>query len=302
MDLSKIEIIDESILDKDFLYYYLKSPIARHFMISHSDGSTVVHLLTKAVLKMKMTIPDLEIQRKIVRILSALDEKIELNNKQNIMLEKIAFVLYNNFIKYLNESNSKHLNLGNIANCKLGGTPSRNKPEYWNGDINWVNSGSINSFRIIEPSELITDEGLKHSSTVLLPKGTTVLAITGATLGQVSRLEIASCANQSVIGIIGNEKISNEYIYLTILNNIQELTNKQTGGAQQHINKNDVSEFEVLMPEQDLMTKFTKQVKPFFDKISINCFENKNLSRIRDILIPKLISGEIDLGKIDICR
>ena len=103
--------------------------------------------------------------------------------------------------------------LGNVCKCLLGGTPSRNKEDYWNGDIAWINSGEVNEFRITKPSEYITEEGLKNSATKLLPRKTTVLAITGATLGQVSLLEIDTCANQSVIGVLENEILPYEYIY-----------------------------------------------------------------------------------------
>jgi len=88
--------------------------------------------------------------------------------------------------------------LGDMVKCVLGGTPSRVRDDFWGGDVPWINSGKINEFRIVEPSEYITTLGLSKSNTTLMPKGTTVLAITGATLGQVSILGIDSCANQSV--------------------------------------------------------------------------------------------------------
>ncbi len=190
--------------------------------------------------------------------------------------------------------------LKKYASCILGGTPSRTKEEYWNGNINWINSGEINKFRILEPSEMITELGLQKSSTTLLSVGTTVLAITGVTLGQVSRLEIDTCANQSVVGVTSNSYLSNEYIYLSILNNIGEIIKNQTGGAQQHINKGNVENFKILVPSQIVIEKFNKIVKPIFYKIRENCFESRNLEKLRDTLLPKLMNGEIDLDNIEI--
>ena len=208
--------------------------------------------------------------------------------------------MYFELVSHLDDSNSSSKQIKEVSKCVLGGTPSRAKSEYWNGNINWINSGEVNKFRIIDASEKITELGLQKSSTALLPKGTTVLAITGATLGQVSRLEIDSCANQSVIGIIPNNIELNNYIYLSIFNTINDLILKQTGGAQQHINKNDVETHEIIIPNDKLLKEFDERTRSMFDKISITCFENKRLEQLRDTLLPKLMNGEIDLDNIEI--
>ena len=189
--------------------------------------------------------------------------------------------------------------LGSVCKCLLGGTPSRNKEEYWNGKIAWINSGEINEFRITKPSEYITQEGLKKSATKLLPKKTTVLAITGATLGQVSLLEINSCANQSVIGLLENEDIFHEYIYPLIKNRIDDLCSHMTGGAQQHINKNNVEQLEILVPPKKILVEYKQIATPIYSLISNICFESQKISKLRDSLLPRLMSGELKLDKIN---
>ena len=190
--------------------------------------------------------------------------------------------------------------LGNLCNCVLGGTPSRAKPEYWNGQIPWINSGEVNNFRIIQPSETITELGLSKSSTKLLPAKTTVVAITGATLGQVSLLEIDACANQSVVGIIPNSNYPYEYIYPLIKQNINVLTSHQTGGAQQHINKQNVEGLKILVPTASDLEKYCNTVCGLYEMIANNCFENEHLKSLRDTLLPKLMSGELDVSDIDL--
>jgi len=128
-----------------------------------------------------------------------------------------------------------------------------------------------------------------------LPKGTTVLAITGATLGQYSRLELESCANQSVVGILESDEASNEFIYLSISNGIERLISAQTGGAQQHINKEDVNSFLILYPGTKLMTNFTNFVKSMFAEIGILLNQSNRYEEIRDALLPRLISGELQI-------
>ena len=180
----------------------------------------------------------------------------------------------------------------------MGGTPSRAKLEYWNGHIPWINSGEVNNFRITKPSERITELGLRKSATKLLPSKTTVIAITGATLGQVSLLEIDACANQSVVGVLPNEKLPYVYIYPYINANIQELITHQTGGAQQHINKQNVESMQVTIPTAKVLKEYTTAVRSMYEMIANNCFEIEYLTQLRDMLLPRLISGEIDVSEI----
>ena len=290
---------DEEKVDGLFLYYYFKNSyqMLRNLSDDHSSRGSITTAMIK---NLEVDFPNLTNQKKISTILYSLDKKIELNNEINNNLHELCNNMYFELISQLDDSNSSNKKIKEVSKCVLGGTPSRAKTEYWNGNINWINSGEVNKFRITDASETITDLGLQKSSTTLLPKGTTVLAITGATLGQVSRLEIDSCANQSVVGIIPNEIELNNYIYLSILNTIDDLVLKQTGGAQQHINKNDVETHEIIVPKEDLLKEFDKKVNPIFDKISLTCFENKKLEELKDTLLSKLMNGEINIDKIKI--
>ena len=120
-----------------------------------------------------------------------------------------------------------------------------------------------------------------------------MIAITGATLGKVSLLEINSCANQSVVAIKYSDEIPSEYIYFYIKNNIDDIISSQTGGAQQHINKQNILDTNLLIPKKYFLKKYFKISKPFFDLISDNCFRIEQITKIRDTLLPKLMSGEI---------
>lgn len=259
-------------------------------------------------------LPSLNLQEQIADFISMFDNKIELNRRINDNLEQQAQALFKSwFVGFEPFKEGKFVDselgripegwrverLGSVCKCLLGGTPSRNKEEYWNGKIAWINSGEINEFRITKPSEYITQEGLKKSVTKLLPKKTTVLAITGATLGQVSLLEIDSCANQSVIGLLENEDIFHEYIYPLIKNRIDDLCSHMTGGAQQHINKNNVEQLEILVPPKKILVEYKQIATPIYSLISNICFESQKISKLRDSLLPRLMSGELKLDKIN---
>ena len=183
----------------------------------------------------------------------------------------------------------------------LGGTPSRKNEDFWtNGTIPWINSSMVNELRVTNESELITEEALNRSSTKLMPPRTTLLAITGATLGQVSLTEKVVCANQSVVGVYDQKNIYNEYIYLNFCTNIQRIINKAGGGAQQHINKEIVNQTFVLIPKESLILKFSEIVQPIFDQIKNLILSNTNLKQTRDYYLPKLISGKVDVSDLNI--
>lgn len=293
---------NKELLDSDFLYYRLKATYI------DGEGSVQAQLTVPMISNYKIYIPSLSAQRRIASILSSLDDKIAINRRICENLEAQAQALFKHwFIDFAPFKDGQFVEselgmipegwrvytLGEICKCELGGTPSRANKSYWGGNIAWINSGEVNKFRICEASEYITEEGLNHSATKLLPVKTTVLAITGATLGQVSLLEIDSCANQSVVGVKENSKIPYTFIYPAIKSKIKELVNMQTGGAQQHINKDNIQSLKIVLPPQKIMEEYKSISLHLYEEIGNLCFENLRLSTLRDTLLPKLMSGEI---------
>ena len=294
-----------------YLYYLLKTlPLS-----SFGGGSAVPTLNRNHIhpLVVKHN-PNIDVQKRIAFILKSLDDKIELNWRINDNLEKQAQALFKSwFVHFETFKDGEFVeselgmipkgwrveSLGNVCKCLLGGTPSRNKEDYWNGDIAWINSGEVNEFRITKPSEYITEEGLKNSATKLLPRKTTVLAITGATLGQVSLLEIDTCANQSVIGVLENEILPYEYIYPLINDRISELCSHMTGGAQQHINKNNVEGLSIIVPPSDVIERYKEKTSPIYNLIGNKCIETQIITSLRDSLLPKLMSGEVKVNEVN---
>ena len=258
-----------------------------------------------------------------VQCLAALDDKIELNRKMNATLEAMARALFRDWFVDFGPTRAKMegrepylspdlwslfpdqldevgkpegwelSSIGSKLRTMLGGTPSRKDMALWGGQIPWINSGKANEFRVIEPSEYITEQGFEKSSTKLLPRRTTLIAITGATLGQVSLNEIETCANQSIVGVIGSADYPGEFVYLWVKENIDSLVAAQTGGAQQHINKGNVDELSFLCPTPELLNAWLDLMKPIFDQISANCFGSRTLAQTRDLLLPRLMSGEL---------
>ena len=311
-------------IDLKYFFYMTKAP--DFFPLR---GSAQPFISQTDIRELYVKIPELRVQKAIGKLLYELEKKIEVNAACAKTLEDIAQTIFKSwFIDFdpvkakmagekpegmdaataalfpdsMEESEFGLIPKGweirkieSLCETLLGGTPSRTRDEFWGGKIPWINSGKVNDFRITAASEYITELGLGKSATKLLPKGTTVLAITGATLGQFSRLEIDCCANQSVVGIVGSAEASNEFIYSNIKNGIQRLISAQTGGAQQHINKEDVNAFSIVYPGKKLIDAFTYVVGGMFAEIGVLLNQSISLAEIRDSLLPRLISGELQI-------
>ena len=181
--------------------------------------------------------------------------------------------------------------LGKVLRTELGGTPSTKNKEFWNGDFPWLNSGEIANFPIIDSELKITEAGIKNSATTLMPKGTCVLSITRHL--RPSILGVDSCANQSVVGIFESEKIKNSFIYPYLVNDIPRLMTLRSGAQQPHINKGTVDESKLIAPSDNVLDKYYSLVDSYYDKILNNTFQNKQLSELRDWLLPMLMNGQV---------
>ena len=295
---------------RDYIYYFLNNPTIIKSVNTITSQSAQPNINLTQIGDIEISLPPIETQKKIADILSAYDDLIENNQKQIKLLEEATQRLYKEWFIDLHfpgyESTPisggipqgwKKQKIGESFLTFLGGTPSREKNEYWeNGTISWINSGKVNELRVVEPSERITELALQKSATKLLPKHTTILAITGATLGQVSYTEIETCANQSVVGIVDKTENYSEYIYCFIKNNIEKIILKATGGAQQHINKEIVNEYYILIPCDKISRAFKLFANPIFNKMANLLNENIALTEVRDRLLPKLMNGEIEVA------
>ena len=236
---------NSNMLSRDFLFYLLMNKDFFEKANLLARGAAQPDLPHSLFNSIEITYPDISTQQNITKILSNYDSLLENYQKQIKLLEESTQRLYKEWfvdLRFPGHENTKivdgvpegwsYMKIKDRYKTVLGGTPSRSINNYWGGDISWINSGEINKLRIINPSEKITIDGYNNSSTKLMPIHTTILAITGATLGQVSYTEIETCANQSVVGIIDEKNTTNEYLYLNIYNNIHSIPLFPDGGIQ----------------------------------------------------------------------
>ena len=315
-------VISAKKVDHKFLYYYVTSDRYTEFLTSIADThtSTYPSFNPDVIENSFCPYPNYKEQKSIAKIFSDLDEKIEVNRKMNEILEELGQTLFKRWFvdfefpdekgKLYRSSGGEMIEselgeipegwkvseIGEELETMLGGTPARAKKGFWTGGtIGWINSGAINDFPIIKPSDMITEEAVKKSATKLMPIKTVVLpfVISLDKEIKISILGFSTCGNQSVIGIIENKKIPAEYIYYWVNYMKKDIYSWATGGAQQHINQKVVVDTPILIPDDQTMNKYKTILRSVFDKIINNAHEILSLEQIRGSLLPKLMTGKI---------
>lgn len=180
-----------------------------------------------------------------------------------------------------------------------GGTPKRSEANYWGDEIKWLSSGEVRDVIAFETKEKITQSGLNNSSAKLWPMYTTVVAMYGATAGQVCLLADEMTSNQACCGLIP-KKHHRSFMFISARNSISSLADKASGSAQQNLNKALVSNHTSLLPPDSILMFYESLALPLLDAWIQNSLENKKLSEVRDALLPKLLSGELSVADLEL--
>jgi type I restriction enzyme S subunit len=283
-----------------FLSFYFGQESFKETVRRIAVGATMPSINTTILSEIKIKIPHLNYQIAIAEILSSLDDKIDLLHRQNKTLELLAETLFRQwFVEEVNDSYEVVSIVDVCERINSGGTPPTRNEAYYNGDINWYSTKELNDKFLFESNSKITKEGLENSSAKLFPENTIVIAIYAApTVGRLGILGNEGAFNQAACGFIANEEIiCFEYLYFHLYISRQKLNEMASGSAQQNLNVGIIKAFEILLPPRDLMQKFKEQVKPIFQKIKSHTKQIHTLTQLRDTLLPKLMSGEVRVGK-----
>jgi type I restriction enzyme S subunit len=187
--------------------------------------------------------------------------------------------------------------VGTIGDCCIqiqnGGTPSRKEPRFWEGGtIPWLTSAEVKQPIIVDTENSITEAGLEASSAKWVAPLSTVVALYGATAGQVSLVALRLTTNQAVCALVPKQYCE-FFNYLWMRSATPDLENQAVGSAQQNISQGIVARTRVLIPSHAVMVAFDKTVRPVFFRWISNLHESRTLAALRDALLPKLIRGEI---------
>ena len=304
--------------DPKFIYYFLKT-LRLERLDSGSSNPTLNRNFVHALNANK---PEPSAQQKIAAVLSALDAKIDCNNRISAELEAMAKTLYDYWFvqfdfpdasgKPYKSSGGKMVynatlkreipsgwhdsNVLAVADLLGGGTPAKKKPDYWGGDIPFFTptdaDGSIFKF---STADYITSEGLKGSSTKLFSKHTVFITARGS-VGRLVLAGVDMAMNQSCYALRAKTGVSHVFLFFLAKELIHHLHVKSSGSVFDSIVSNDIELTKLAIPKGEVIEMFAAVVEPAFEKIANNTKENQQLAQLRDWLLPLLMNGQVTVA------
>ncbi|EAK1018936.1 restriction endonuclease subunit S [Campylobacter coli] len=312
--LLKIRLDNTKILNSYFIYNF-NSPIMQGKILESTLGSAIKNIASVKILKqIKIPLPPLKEQERIVGILdesfAKIDESIKILEQDLLNLDELMQSALQKAFNPLKDNAKENYklpqgwewkSLGEIANTSSGGTPSRNKKEYWeNGNIKWLKSGELNDGYIDFIEENITEEAIKNSSAKIFQKGTLLIAMYGATAGKLGILNLDSTTNQAICAFLHkdkNIKFLEKFLFYFLFFLRDKIIKDSFGGAQPNINQTYIKNLQIPLPP----IKEQEQIASHLDELSShvkNLKQNyqaqiKDLQELKNSLLDKAFKGNL---------
>ena len=268
-----------------------------------SGQSAQPGLAVSELAKQLISVPALSLQNKIASILSSLDDKIELNRRLNDNLEQQAQAY---FQELFIDNVAPELVLGTISDLGTvvgGSTPSKAKPEYYTTKgIAWITPKDLsnNKVKFISHGEHdITEFGLKNSSASIMPKGT-VLFSSRAPIGYIAISSGEVTTNQGFKSVVPKSEIGTAFVYYSLKHNLPIIEGMASGSIFKEISGNTMKNVPVFIPDTETLAQFNHFCDFIFSQQQILEEQNQSLANLRDSLLPKLMSGELDVSELNI--
>ena len=296
-------------IDEDFIYYLVCSPLVREPAIKSMVGSSGrQRVQTDVVQNLEIMVPDYEEQKQISGILKSLDDKIVVNTEINKNLEQQAQAIFKAwFVDFepFNEEMPSDWIIGTVDDLGTeiicGKTPPTKKKEYYGGNTPFITIPDMHGCVYnVSTERYLSAAGVALQPKKTLPPNTVCVSCIG-TAGLVNLVSEKSQSNQQINSIVPKEGISAYYIYL-LMQTLSETINKlgQSGSTIVNLNKTQFGKIQVAIPSEQVLCNFDTLCKPLFEMILSNQKENIELANLRDALLPKLMSGELDVSDIDL--
>lgn len=301
----KMSLAPNSIMVKfngnnDFYFHWLRSYNGQQMLKSIVTGSAQPKFNKTNFKEMLAPVPPLEEQQKIAAILSALDEKIAINRAINDNLQQQLFSLYENMA--MTSPCLKEYTLSSLCDFQEGYVnPPQTHPEYFDGEVKWLRAVDINESFIIETSRTLTKAGFESAKkSALLFKPNTIAISKSGTIGRLGIIADYMCGNRAVINIAPHDTNMLAFIYCFLKGKQREFPDMAVGSVQKNLYVSLLEPLTVFMPDDELLTEFNAVGNSILNKIYNNCIENTELANLRDTLLPKFMSGEIDVSAVQL--
>ena len=292
--------IDPLKVNPKYIKYYCQSDAYKNWVKSFNTGSTRGNINAQTFGNMEISLPPREQQDYLVSILEPLDEKIAINRAINDNLYEMVNAYYTSLFK---DVESEMTTIENYAErIYSGGTPATSNAAYWDGAFGWFSSGETRNRFVISTEKSITQTGIDNSSTKLAAKYDIVMASAGQgfTRGQTSMLLIDTYVNQSVIVIHADRNIL-PYLFWNLANRYEELRAiSDSSSIRGSLTTKMIAAFEIPLANTDVIQTFSDFAWAVIPQIENNLLENERLAALRDSLLPKLMSGELDVSAVEL--
>ncbi len=242
-----------------YLFYFLKDK--KEYLNSLGRGATFKEISKGIVEKVVVPLPPKPTQLSIVSELDKLNELIRIKKEQLKDYDTLAQSIFYEMFGDPMEEGWDVKELGDICKTSSGGTPSKAHTEYYNGEIMWLRSGEVSQGDIYNTEQTITLLGLENSSAKIFPVNTVVIAMYGATVGQVGILRKEMSTNQAICGIFPNEDLTPEYLYYFLISKKAEFLKSAIGGAQANISQQIIRKTLIPLPPLSLQSSFTCKIR-----------------------------------------
>ena len=295
--------IDPDKVNPKYVKYYCLSQEYKGWIASYNTGSTRGNINAQTLAQMPLLLPERMQQDKMVDILSSIDRKIKENEKINKNLEQQAQAYFDELFVVNADPNWSECTLSDIGSVVAGGTPSKSKPEYYaDQGIAWITPKdlSVNKSKFISHGENdISELGFSKSSAAKMPAGT-ILFSSRAPIGYIAIAQNEVTTNQGFKSVIPNENIGTAYLYFLLKNLLPTIEGMASGSTFKEISGSAMKSVPTVMPDADTIQLFSSFCEPVFKEQEILEAENQRLSALRDSLLPKLMSGELDVSDIEL--
>lgn len=301
--VGKVFSKDNTVLDNEFLYYYISRLEIQIELATNAGGSAnQANISPQHIKDLEIELPKLPTQTRIASILSAFDDKIELNHQMNHTLEQMAQALFKKY--FVDDIDPENLpegwrmgKLGDVITTKGGTTPSTSVREYWDGNVHWTSPKDLSNYKfpvLLNTEKRITESGLAKISSGLLPIGTLLLS-SRAPIGYLAITQIPVAINQGYIAIVCDKMLSNYFMLYWLKYNMDIIERNANGSTFMEISKSVFRNIDIAIPPNSVLGKFDNIVSNLFCRIVNNEIENETLTKLRDTLLPKLMSGEVNV-------
>ena len=283
--------------DEKFIYYFLKTVPWSKF----TAASAVPGINRNTVHKETVRLPELQTQKKIAAALSLLDEKIRTNAKINDNLEQQAQAYFQELFIDNADPEWTTETISDLGTVVGGSTPSKAKPEYYTeSGIAWITPKdlSLNKSKFITHGENdITELGLKNSSAAIMPKGT-VLFSSRAPIGYIAIAAGEVTTNQGFKSVVPKPEIGTPFVYFFLKNTLPAIEGMASGSTFKEVSGSTMKNVPAVIPDAETLAKFSDFCAPIFAQQRLLEEQNQSLAKLRDRLLPKLMSGAIDVSAV----